>query len=214
MSRTLQFKRFANTAVANTTGAQGELIIDNTNNTITVHDGVTVGGTRLATENFASSQSGQSVAAIAILQGVNLTQNTNIQSAWNTANTANIAAAAAYNQANTSVQNTSTIIINNLSPTGNLLLGIPIGVSASIPTVASALTIAPSTPILFISGTTAIQTITPPPGFTFGGQITVIPTGLFTTTTAGNIALATTAVVNKSLILTYSATTSKWYPSY
>jgi len=55
MSRTLQFKRYANTQVANTTGANGELIIDSTNHTITVHDGVTVGGTRLATELFVAN---------------------------------------------------------------------------------------------------------------------------------------------------------------
>lgn len=55
MSRTLQFKRYANTAVANITGANGELIIDGTNHTITVHDGVTVGGTRIATEPFVNT---------------------------------------------------------------------------------------------------------------------------------------------------------------
>lgn len=47
-----------------------------------------------------------------------------------------------------------------------------------------------------------------------GGQITLIPTGGWSTTTAGNIALATTAVVNKALILTWDTTTAKWYPSY
>jgi hypothetical protein len=54
MSRTLQFKRYANTAVANTTGADGELIIDTTNKTITVHNGNTVGGSRIATESFVN----------------------------------------------------------------------------------------------------------------------------------------------------------------
>ena len=47
------------------------------------------------------------------------------------------------------------------------------------------------------------------------GQITLIPTtGLWTTTTAGNIALATTAIVNRALILTWDSNSSKWYPSY
>jgi hypothetical protein len=58
MSRTLQFKRYANTVVANTTGANGELIIDSTNDTITVHDGVTQGGNRLATETYVNLSSG------------------------------------------------------------------------------------------------------------------------------------------------------------
>lgn len=87
--------------------------------------------------------------------------------------------------------------------------------SAAAPTIASATTIAPTKQITFISGTTAIATITAPdPISTGGGQITLIPTGLFTTTTAGNIALASVAIVSKALIMTYDTTTAKWYPSY
>jgi hypothetical protein len=83
------------------------------------------------------------------------------------------------------------------------------------PTIASATTIAPTAHITFVSGTTSIATITPPTSLlTTGGQITIIPTGVFATTTAGNIALITTAVVSKALIMTYDATTTKWYPSY
>jgi hypothetical protein len=81
-------------------------------------------------------------------------------------------------------------------------------------TLASASTIAPTLPIHFVSGTAAIDTITPPTSITStGGSITLIPTGIFTTTTAGNIAVALTASINKQLILTYDATTAKWYPS-
>ena len=86
---------------------------------------------------------------------------------------------------------------------------------AAAPTIASATTIAPTTQIVFISGTAAIDTITPPSPISLGGgQITLIPTGIFTTTTAGNIALASTAVVSRALIMTYDVTTTKWYPSY
>lgn len=88
-------------------------------------------------------------------------------------------------------------------------------VSAAAPTIASATTIAPTTPIAFVSGTTAVVTITAAaPISTGGGTITLIPTGIFTWTTAGNIALAGTAVVSKALTMTYDATTTKWYPSY
>jgi hypothetical protein len=88
-------------------------------------------------------------------------------------------------------------------------------VSAAAPTIASATTIAPITPIVFISGTTAVVTITPAvPISTGGGTITLIPTGIFTWTTAGNIALAGTAVVSRALTMTYDVTTTKWYPSY
>jgi hypothetical protein len=44
MSRTLQFKRYDAATVANTIGANGELIIDSTNQTLTIHDGRTRGG--------------------------------------------------------------------------------------------------------------------------------------------------------------------------
>lgn len=84
------------------------------------------------------------------------------------------------------------------------------------PTIDSATTIAPTALITFISlGVTPVVTITPPTSLlTTGGQITIIPTGIFSTTTAGNIALVTTTVVGKALIMTYDATTTKWYPSY
>ena len=88
-------------------------------------------------------------------------------------------------------------------------------VSAAAPTVASAATIAPTTPITFISGTAAVVTITAPsPISAGGGAVVLIPTGAFTWTTAGNIAVAGTAVVSRALTMTYDATTTKWYPSY
>lgn len=87
-------------------------------------------------------------------------------------------------------------------------------ISGSAPTIASASAISPSTEIVFVSGTTAIRTINSPFGAGNGGVITIIPTGAFTTNTLGNIALATTAIVNRALIMTYDPTTQKWYPSY
>jgi len=87
--------------------------------------------------------------------------------------------------------------------------------TAAAPTIASATTIAPTTSIAFVSGTTAIVTITAPSPISLGGgSITLIPTGIFTWTAAGNIALAGTAVVSKALTLVYDVTTAKWYPSY
>ena len=83
------------------------------------------------------------------------------------------------------------------------------------PTVASATTIAPTTDTVFISGITTIQTITAPSGMaTTNGRIYLIPTGIFTTGTLGNIALASTAVVSRVLTMTWDATAAKWYPSY
>lgn len=87
--------------------------------------------------------------------------------------------------------------------------------SEAAPTIASATTIAPTKAITFISGVAPIVTITAPNPISLGGgTITLIPTGIFTTTIAGNIALASTAVVGKALLMTYDVTTTKWYPSY
>lgn len=83
--------------------------------------------------------------------------------------------------------------------------------------IASASTIAPTSMFVHITGTTTINTITPPPGCLIGGfgcVITLIPDGLGSTTTAGNIALATVFVVNKALTMTFDPATTKWYPSY
>ena len=99
---------------------------------------------------------------------------------------------------------------------------------ASAPTVASvAGTITLSAPVTLVSGVLAITGIAVPQQFTdaagrtaggasagFGGRLTVIPTGLFTWTAAGNIAVAGLAVVSKSLDFTYDSVTNKWYPSY
>ena len=76
--------------------------------------------------------------------------------------------------------------------------------------VASATTITvPSNKTIFhITGTTAISTINLPyTGFT--GKISIIPDGIFTFDTAGNIAEAYTATVNRCIDLVYDGT--KWY---
>lgn len=66
--------------------------------------------------------------------------------------------------------------------------------------------------MLTVSGTNAIVNITVPAGAGVGFQFTVTPTGAFTYTAAGNIALAGTAVVGRALTFTYNGTS--WFPSY
>lgn len=98
---------------------------------------------------------------------------------------------------------------------GNIILRGILAAGVTAPTILAGTTISPTTSICFISGTTLTQTITPPSGISLtGGQLTLIPTGLWSTGTSGNIALATTAVVNRALIMVYDAQTVKWYPSY
>jgi hypothetical protein len=77
--------------------------------------------------------------------------------------------------------------------------------------VASAGTITPTGAIFHITGTTAINTINLP-ATDFTGCIRAVPDGAFTLGIAGNVGLASTAVVGKTLELCYDGT--KWYPSY
>jgi hypothetical protein len=97
---------------------------------------------------------------------------------------------------------------------GALRVADPIGTNAAAPTLASGTVITPMKSISFVSGTSAISTVVPTHFAGAGGTVTFIPTGVFTWTTAGNIALAGTAVVNKALTMTYDSGTLKWYPSY
>lgn len=88
---------------------------------------------------------------------------------------------------------------------GNIVIG---------STVASATTITPTGTYFAVSGTTAIATITVPAGWGSGMCLTLEPTGLWSTTNAGNINIASTAVVGKALLECWNGSTSKWQPSY
>jgi hypothetical protein len=75
-------------------------------------------------------------------------------------------------------------------------------------------TITPTKLVSFV-GAGLIKTITVPALAASGGAtITLIPTAAFTTDATGNIAIASTAVIGKQMLLTYDSTTTKWYPSY
>ncbi len=89
---------------------------------------------------------------------------------------------------------------------------VPVGTVASATTISGA-----SYGILHVTGTTTIQTITAPSAFSdnnYGGCTVLIPDGLWATNTAGNIAIATTAVVSQALTMCYDHSAAKWYPSY
>src|SRR6266550_214365 len=90
------------------------------------------------------------------------------------------------------------------------------GQTATVASAASAVT--PSGPYFQISGTAAITGFNIPLGFNGtavgGGCFTVNPTGIFTWTAAGNIAIAGTTT--QALVLVtfcWNASTSKWIPS-
>jgi hypothetical protein len=89
-------------------------------------------------------------------------------------------------------------------------------VTAAVASAAGQVT--PSGPLFHITGALAITGFLIPPGFNAtasgGGCFTVIPDGTFTWTTANNIAIAGTAVVNVLLSFCWDATAQKWVPSY
>jgi hypothetical protein len=103
MARTLQFRRYNTATLANTVGADGELIVNSNNYTLTVHDGALPGGYPLlnaSTDNnidqYARNTANSATSNVTIIQGVNTTQNTNITNATTLAQNA-------YNYANTTI---------------------------------------------------------------------------------------------------------------
>jgi len=96
--------------------------------------------------------------------------------------------------------NTAVIPIFTLAPgTGSALV--------------SASTIGPVNRTHHVTGTSTISTITAA-GMTDGEILILIPDASFATNTSGNIALGSTAVVNRAVQFVWDATASKWYPSY
>jgi hypothetical protein len=72
----------------------------------------------------------------------------------------------------------------------------------------------PTGPLFSTSTTNAVTGWNIPLGFNYSGGFCTVPTAAYTWTTAGNIAVAGTAVVNRLLCFTWNATASKWVPSY
>lgn len=88
----------------------------------------------------------------------------------------------------------------------------PYAVTLLVASAASA--VLPSGPLFHINGTAAITGFTIPVGCNAtaagGCQFSVIPDAAFTYTTAGNIAVAGTAVAELMITFTWDATDSKW----
>jgi hypothetical protein len=136
MPRTLQFKRYGSATLANTTGANGELIINSTNQTITVHDGVTPGGyatLNSVTDNnidqYARNTANTNSNNISIIQGVNTTQNSSI-SILQDVNTTQNTRLTSIETINTN-QNTNISIIQGVDATQNTNISIIQGVDAT-----------------------------------------------------------------------------------
>jgi hypothetical protein len=91
--------------------------------------------------------------------------------------------------------------------------------AATSAVVSAAPTTTPSGPLFTMSGTAAIVNFATPLGFNAtasgGGCFTAIPTGIWTWTAAGNIAVAGTVTAGNSVPVTFcwNAATSKWIPN-
>ncbi len=88
---------------------------------------------------------------------------------------------------------------------------LPPRVTTAVASVAGQVT--PSGPLFHITGTAAIIGFNIPVGFAYG-SFCVIPDGAFTTTTANNIAAASTAVLNVLDCWTWDDKNSKFVPTY
>lgn len=108
--------------------------------------------------------------------------------------------------------NGQTIIGNSSTITARIFGAVCQGVDdPALDASSGALT--PTQSICRVTVTGAVATINVPWG-DFPGTITLIPKVAFTTTVSGNIAVISTAVINKPLVMTYSSFDNKWYPSY
>ncbi len=74
-------------------------------------------------------------------------------------------------------------------------------------------TISPVSRVHHVSGTSTISSITAT-GMIDGEVLILIADGSFATNNSGNIALGSTAVVNRAMQFVWDATAAKWYPSY
>jgi hypothetical protein len=118
MSRIIQFKRYGAAALANTIGANGEIIFDITNKALTVHDGVIAGGypatsdttaRNLANAAFIRANSANVLAQASFNQansGYTLAESATVIAIYanNASQAALTRAQAAFNQANTAAQ--------------------------------------------------------------------------------------------------------------
>jgi hypothetical protein len=96
-----------------------------------------------------------------------------------------------------------------IDPTGGVLY-VPYVSTGLGANVASASSITPTGQLFHVTGTTTINTINLPTT-SWNGKITIIPDGVFSTGTSGNISNAVTSAVNTPLDCVYDNNKGKWY---
>jgi hypothetical protein len=198
MSRIIQFKRFGAATLANTIGANGEIIVNLTTKGITLHDGLTAGGFSIQTDNVA-----RVLANASFLQAN--TSNVTAEAAFARANLSNILAQAAFTQANSSLIKPQNLQIGNytlqLSDVGkHIYFTQPTSNTLFIPTTSN---------VAFLTGTTIVivsQTIT-------SANITIRPNTGVSLYLAGNTTSAARNVTTYGVATLMQVAANTWFIS-
>ena len=112
MATQVQYRRGTDSQNAAFTGALGEITVDTTNGTLRVHDGITAGGSNIATVSYVTAQI-SALSSNSITDGTsNVRVYANGNVATSVAGTANVLL----------VQSSGVLITGNLSVTGNATL--------------------------------------------------------------------------------------------
>lgn len=200
------------TAATNITAAAGGtsntlLFIDNEAMSVTSVNGLVIGVTRGANGTRANAHSNAAVVLAGRPQWFGQVDQSGA------CTPANVVASPFVNTTNGNQWLCSTVLNKWVPGWGNPgNSGSPIGVTTAVASAAG--TITPSGPLFHITGTAAITGFVIPVGFN-GGEFCVIPDGAFTTTTAGNIAIASTATTSRTICWTYDKNAAKpFFASY
>jgi hypothetical protein len=110
MSTQVQYRRGTNAQNIAFTGALAEITVDTTNGTLRVHDGITAGGSNLATVSYVNAQVSSANTIVAGTSNVRVFSSGNVTTS--VAGTANVLV----------VQSTGALITGDLSVTGNATL--------------------------------------------------------------------------------------------
>jgi hypothetical protein len=110
MATQVQYRRGTNAQNAAFTGALAEITVDTTNGTLRVHDGITAGGSNLATVSYVNAQVSSANTIVAGTSNVRVFSSGNVTTS--VAGTANVLV----------VQSTGATITGDLTVTGNATL--------------------------------------------------------------------------------------------
>jgi hypothetical protein len=195
MSRIIQFKRYGASTLANTVGANGEIIVNLTTKGITLHDGLTAGGFSIQTDNVA-----RVLANASFLQAN--TANVTAESAFAKANLSSTIAQAAFTQANTAL-----ISPQNAQSTNHVLQLTDAGKYIYYTQASSVILYIPTTSNVAFSNGTSITIVSR----TSGATVTVTPNTGVSLFLAGNTTSASRNINTYGLATLIHVEANTWF---